>query len=79
MRTFPVRFRKASMELDVLVTSSDNCQKFKVEMVTGEPDPIVLNKANGKWTIEQPGSRHLPPEGYADLENAIDSYLKENP
>lgn len=79
MRTFPVRFRKASMELDVLVTSSDNCQKFKVEMVTGEPDPIVLNKANGKWTIEQAGSRLLPPEGYADLENAIDTYLKKNP
>lgn len=79
MRTFPVRFRKASLELDVLVTSSDNCQKFKVEMVTGEPDPIVLNKANGKWTVEQAGSRCLSPEGYTDLENAIDSYLKKNP
>ncbi|WP_449439076.1 hypothetical protein [Pedobacter steynii] len=79
MRTFPVRFRKASMELDVLVTSSDNCRKFKVEMVTGEPDPIVLSRTNGEWTVEHPGTRCFPPEGYEDLEKAIDNYLAENP
>nr|WP_157246907.1 hypothetical protein [Pedobacter panaciterrae] len=79
MRTFPVRFRKASMELDVIVTSSDNDQKFKVEMVTGEPDPIVLSRANGKWTIEHPGTRCFHPDGYEDLEKAIDSYLEKNP
>lgn len=77
MKTFSVKFEIGSLELDVLVTSSENNHKFKIEMVTGEPNPIILRyKEPGIWIVEHPGGRSLPGHGVTALCNAIEKYIE---
>jgi len=76
MNTFSVKFTAGSLELDVLVTVSDHYQKYKVEMITGEPNPSLLSRsATGTWTIDKPGSRALTAEQFQELQKAIDKHL----
>lgn len=80
MKTFPVIFNAGQIELSAIVTASSNNQKFKVEMVTGEPDPIVLKRsAQGSWSIEQSGRRNLTSSGYKELESVIEAHLSQKP
>jgi nucleotide-binding universal stress UspA family protein len=76
MNTFSVKFKAGSLDLSAIVTVSDHHQRFKVEMITGEPNPILLRRsATGNWTIENPGSRALSAEQFLELEKAIDQYI----
>lgn len=76
MQTFSVNFKAGNLDLDALVTASDNNHRFKVEMVTGEPDPIILRcDESNNWRIENPGSRSIPQQGITALCNAIDTYM----
>jgi|GEM_PF-113159 len=76
MKTFSVKFKAGSIDLDAIVTASAHLQRFKVEMVTGEPDPIRLNRSSaGSWTIENQGQRALSEEQFTALEKAIDEHL----
>jgi len=76
MKTFSVKFKTGSLDLDVIVTVSERSHKFKVEMITGEPDPILLKRSSqGDWTIEHPGQRALSEEQFRELESAIDRHL----
>ena len=76
MRTFPVKFSAGQLELSAIVTASSHNHKFKVEMVTGEPDPIVLFRSEQKgWSILHNGTRNIPMSAYTELENEIDTYL----
>lgn len=65
------------MELDLMVTASETNQKFKVELVTGEPYPMILNRSEtGKWSIEQPGERIILEQRHLEIGTSIDEYLK---
>lgn len=76
MNTFSVNFKAGSLDLSAIVTVSDHHQRFKVEMITGEPNPILLRRsATGNWTIENQGSRALSAEQFLELEKAIDQYI----
>jgi len=76
MITFSVRFKVRSLELDAIVTGSDHHEKFKVELVTGEPHPIrLIRSANGDWKIKHPGLRNLTEHEFILLEKTIDDYL----
>lgn len=78
MDTFPVKFPVGHLELDGIVTAFDHHQKFKVEMVTNEPKPILLNRSlNGKWMIEERGERIISDEEFNGLQNAIEQQLDE--
>ncbi|TKC09631.1 hypothetical protein [Pedobacter frigoris] len=76
MKTFPVNFKIGNIDLDAIVTSSEDDHKFKVEMVTGEPDPIILRRQTaGSWNVENSGGRRMSPSCFEDIGKAIDDYL----
>lgn len=75
MRVFPIIFKAGCVELDAIVTVSDNEQRFKVEMVTGEPDPIILKRAENSWIIENYGGRAFSGEVFQDIEKKIEAFL----
>jgi len=76
MKTFSVKFKAGSLDLDAIVTASGHLQRFKVEMITGEPDPIILKRsAQGTWTVENQGQRMLSEKQFTELEQAIDEHL----
>lgn len=79
MRIFPVHFKTGSLDLDAIVTSSESGDRFKVEMVTGEPDPIMLKRLeDGSWLIESHGGRRLTPECYRNIGKAISDHLSSS-
>lgn len=64
------------MELDMIVTASEKNRQFKIELVTGEPDPMVLNRSeSGEWSIGHPGGRIALVQRYQDIGTSIDTYL----
>jgi len=76
MKVFPIIFNAGCVELDAIVTASDNEQRFKVEMVTGEPDPIILRRTEDySWIIENYGGRTLSGEVFQDIEKKIEAFL----
>jgi hypothetical protein len=76
MKIFPIAFKIGCLDLDAIVTESDNDHRFKVEMVTGEPDPIVLRRSDeGTWTIENFGGRSISAEGYKCIQKEIEARL----
>ena len=76
MKIFPIAFKIGCLDLDAIVTESDNDRRFKVEMVTGEPDPIVLRRSDGgSWTIENFGGRSISAEGYKSIQKEIEAKL----
>ena len=78
MKTFSVKFKAGSLDLDAIVTASARLQRFKVEMITGEPDPIRLQRsATGSWTIQNQGQRMLSKEQFLEIEKAIDEHLTQ--
>lgn len=78
METFSVNFRAGNLNLNAIVTEHDHHQKFKVEFVTKESDPILLNRSlNGEWTVTQPGSRNFSETDFEELEWAIEVELNE--
>ena len=76
MKIFSITFKIGCLELDAIVTESDNDHRFKVEMVTGEPDPIVLRRSDeGTWTVENFGGRSISAEGYKSIQKEIEARL----
>ena len=77
MNTFPIKFMTVCTELDMLVTASEKNRRFKVELVTGEPNPLILRKSeSGEWSVEQPGGRAILENRYEDIGASIDEYLQ---
>lgn len=78
METFPVAFKAGNLELDAIVTAFDHRRRFKVEMVTNERNPIILQRlAPGEWRIENRGERTIQDKGFQELEKAIDDHLHQ--
>lgn len=78
MRIFPVHFKTGSLDLDAIVTSTESEDRFKVEMVTGEPDPIILKRIeDGSWQVEAHGGRRLTAECYQNIGRAISDHLDD--
>lgn len=78
METFSIAFKVGNLELDAIVTAFDHHRRFKVEMVTNEHDPILLQRLNaGEWKVEQAGQRTISEKGFAAIQEAIDSYLEK--
>lgn len=78
METFSVKFKAGSLNLNAIVTEYDHHQKFKVELVTDESDPIMLNRSpKGDWNILQFGSRNFSEKDFEELEWAIETQLIE--
>jgi nucleotide-binding universal stress UspA family protein len=78
METFPVAFKAGNLELDAIVTAFDHRRRFKVEMVTNERNPIILQRlAPGEWNIENRGERTIQDKGFQELEKAIDDHLHQ--
>lgn len=76
MKIFSIRFKIGCLDLDAIVTESDNDHRFKVEMITGEPDPIVLRRSDtGAWTVENFGGRTIPASGFKDIQKEIEDKL----
>jgi len=76
MNIFPIEFKIGCLDLDAIVTESDNHHRFKVEMVTGEPNPIVLRRGDdGTWTVENFGGRSISAEGYKSIQKEIEARL----
>jgi hypothetical protein len=76
MKIFSIAFKVGCLDLDAIVTESDNDHRFKVEMVTGEPDPIILRCSDeGTWTIENFGGRSISAEGYQSIQKEIEAKL----
>ncbi|WP_158800023.1 hypothetical protein [Pedobacter sp. L105] len=79
MKTFSVKFKVRSLELDLIITASDQNEKFKVELITGEPNPIRLERsAYGKWVVINPGLRNLTDQEFISLQQVIDENLKKH-
>ena len=78
MHTFSVKFKVRSLELAAIVTASDHYDKFKVELITGEPSPIQLKRdENGNWTVAHPGQRNLAGEEFINLQQVIDQQIAD--
>ncbi len=78
METFSVGFRAGNLELSASVTEYDHHQKFKVEMLRDEPEPILLSRSlKGEWTVAQRGSRNFSNNDFQQLEDAIEAQLNE--
>jgi nucleotide-binding universal stress UspA family protein len=78
METFSVMFRVGNLNLNAIVTEHSHHQKFKVELVTKESDPILLDRTpKGDWKIMQPGSRNFSNKDFEELEWAIEKKLME--
>lgn len=78
METFSVKFRAGSLDLSVIVTEHDHHQKFKVEMVTDEPKPILLMRSvKGEWTVIERGLRNFSDHDFEALKSAIEAELSE--
>jgi hypothetical protein len=76
MKIFSIAFKVGCLDLDAIVTESGNDHRFKVEMVTGEPDPIVLRRSDqGTWTVENFGGRSISAEGYKSIQKEIEARL----
>lgn len=76
MKIFSIAFKVGCLDLDAIVTESDNDHRFKVEMVTGELDPIVLRRSDeGTWTVENFGGRSISAEGYKSIQKEIEARL----
>jgi hypothetical protein len=76
MKIFPIAFKVGCLDLDAIVTESDNDRRFKVEMVTGEPDPIILKRSeNGIWKVVNFGGRTISAEGFENIEKEIEAKL----
>ena len=76
MKIFSITFKIGCLDLDAIVTESDNDHRFKVEMVTGEPDPIVLRRSDeGTWTVDNFGGRSISAEGYKSIQKEIEARL----
>jgi hypothetical protein len=74
MKIFQINFKIGCLELEAIVTKSDNEQRFKIELVTGEPDPIIMHRTEGgTWIIEQSGGRSVPEEGYHAIQKEIEA------
>ena len=76
MHTFSVKFKVRSLELAAIVTASDHYDKFKVELITGEPSPIRLKRTeNGNWTVVHPGQRNLTENEFVNLQQVIEQRI----
>lgn len=76
MKIFSIAFKIGCLDLDAIVTESDNDRRFKVEMVTGEPDPIILKRSDDRvWTVENFGGRTISVEGFENIEKEIEAKL----
>lgn len=76
METFSVKFRAGNLDLSAMVTEYDHHQKFKVEMVTKESEPVMLNRSlEGEWTVTQVGQRAFSEQEFKALELAIEAQL----
>ncbi|WGQ10921.1 universal stress protein [Pedobacter gandavensis] len=76
METFFVKFNAGSLELSALVTTANQYRVFKVELVTNEKDPIVMNRSlKGDWSVIERGERTLSDKDFQELERAIDDFL----
>jgi len=74
MQIFPIQFKIGCVELDAIVTESDSGHRFKIELVTGEADPIVLRRSKeGVWTIESHGGRPIPHSAFEDIQKEIEA------
>ncbi len=72
MQVFCVKFKSGNRILDAIVSADDRNQQFKVEMVTNEPEPILLSRSeNGEWSIIKRGLRNFSDEDFKELEMAI--------
>lgn len=78
METFSVKFRAGNLNLSAMVTEYDHHQKFKVEMVTKETEPVLLNRSlDGEWAVIQSGQRNFSEQEFQALERAIEAQLNE--
>lgn len=78
METFSVKFRAGDLDLSAMVTQYDHHRKFKVEMVTQEPEPVLLNRSlEGEWTVEQSGQRNFSEQEFQAMESAIEDQLSQ--
>ncbi len=78
METFSVKFRAGSLDLNAIVTEHDHHQKYKVELVTQESDPILLERSvRGQWIVAVRGSRNFSDHDFEQLERAIEEQLTE--
>lgn len=78
MDTFSVKFQAGNLDLNAIVTQYDHHQKFKVEMVTNEAEPVMLTRsAEGEWAVAHPGQRSFSDQDFQALERAIEAQLEE--
>lgn len=78
METFSVKFRAGNLNLNAIVTEHDHHEKFKVEFVTKESNPILLMRSHrGEWSVMQPGSRNFSNSDFEELQLAIEAELNE--
>ncbi|MEJ6980128.1 universal stress protein [Pedobacter sp. P351] len=76
MKLFTAKFRTGNLDCGVIITPSENNRKFKVEMVTGDPNPVVLKRSdNDSWTIENKGTLNVSDAEFQQLGQTIDAYL----
>lgn len=76
METFFVKFKAGSLDLSAIITTAEHYRRFKVEMVTNEKDPIILDRSSkGGWVIVERGERTLSDADFQELQMAIDHQL----
>ncbi|WEK21435.1 MAG: universal stress protein [Candidatus Pedobacter colombiensis] len=76
METFSVIFKTGSLELCAIVTAFDHYRQFKIQMVTNEPSPIMMNRTlDGVWKIVERGERKISDQGFLELQTAIEAKL----
>jgi len=78
MNSFTARFRSGNLNMGVIVTPLENNQKFKVQMVTGDRNPIILTRSDKKlWLIDNPGKLAIANKDFQKLGKVIDAYLNK--
>ena len=78
MNSFTARFRSGNLNLGVIITPLKGNHKFKVQMVTGDRNPVILTRSDKElWLIDNPSKLAITNKDFQKLGKIIDAYLNK--
>ncbi|UEG54708.1 hypothetical protein LLH06_07000 [Mucilaginibacter daejeonensis] len=80
MEAFTIKCHIDELETGLIAYPLDESYtRFKLENITGEPDPMFINKdESGHWTIEKSGSISLPEHVFEQCCNELQRQLSQH-
>jgi len=79
MNSFTAKLQTGKVDIGVIVTPIESDRKFKIEMVTGDPNPVTLTRGEkGVWLIDNPGKWAIADKDFQKLGKIIDEQAIRN-